>query len=73
MEMLLDKGAEVNKKNANNQTALFLAASSETTKNANVEDENTGERIPLREQAGMYMLKLWIKNQSFQEQAGEAW
>ena len=40
MEMLLDKGAEVNKKNANNQTALFLAASSETTKNANVEDEN---------------------------------
>ena len=38
-----------------------------------VEDETTGERIPLREQGGMYMLKLWIKNQSFQGQAGETW
>ena len=38
-----------------------------------VEDENTRERIPLREQGGMYMLKLWIKNQSFQRQAEETW
>ena len=38
-----------------------------------VEDEATRERIPLREQSGMYMLKLWIKNQSFQRQAEEAW
>ena len=38
-----------------------------------VEDENTGERIQLREQGGMYMLKLWIKNQSFQRQAEETW
>ena len=38
-----------------------------------VEDENTGERIPLREQGGMYMLKLWIRNQSFQRQAEETW
>ena len=38
-----------------------------------VEDETTGERIPLREQGGMYMLKLWVKNQSFQRQAEEAW
>ena len=38
-----------------------------------VEDEATRERIPLREQGGMYMLKLWIKNQSFQRQAEETW
>ena len=38
-----------------------------------VEDQNTGERIPLREQGGMYMLKLWVKNQGFQRQAEEAW
>ena len=38
-----------------------------------VEDENSGERISLREQGGMYMLKLWIKNQSFQRQAEETW
>ena len=38
-----------------------------------VEDENTKERIPLREQGGMYMLKLWVKNQSFQRQAEETW
>ena len=38
-----------------------------------VEDESTQERIPLREQGGMYMLKLWVKNQSFQRQAEEAW
>ena len=30
-----------------------------------VEDETTGERIPLREQGGMYMLKLWIKKPVF--------
>ena len=38
-----------------------------------VEDEETRERIPLREQGGMYMLKLWIKNQHFQRQAEETW
>ena len=38
-----------------------------------VEDENTGERISLREQGGMYMLKPWIKSQTFQRQAEEAW
>ena len=38
-----------------------------------VEDENTGERISLREQGGMYMLKLWVKNQSFRGQAEESW
>ena len=38
-----------------------------------VEDENTGERIPLREQGGMYMLKLWVKNQSFQRPADDTW
>ena len=38
-----------------------------------VEDEQTNERIPLREQGGMYMLKLWVKNQSFPRQAEETW
>ena len=38
-----------------------------------VEDEGTGERIPLREQGGMYMLKLWVKNQTFQRHAEETW
>ena len=38
-----------------------------------VEDESTKEKIPLREQGGMYMLKLWIKNQPFQRQAEESW
>ena len=38
-----------------------------------VEDESTKERIPLREQGGMYMLKLWVKNQSFQRPADETW
>ena len=38
-----------------------------------VEDESTQERIPLREQGGMYMLKLWVKNQSFQRQVDETW
>ena len=38
-----------------------------------VEDKNTGERIPLREQGGMYMLKLWVKNQIFQRHAEETW
>ena len=38
-----------------------------------VEDESTKERIPLREQGGMYMLKLWVKNQSFQRLAEESW
>ena len=40
---------------------------------SHVEDQNTGERIQLREQGGMYMLKLWIKNQHFQRQAEETW
>ena len=47
MEMLLDKGAEVNKKNANNQTALFLAASSETTKKANLEENENNENLEM--------------------------
>ena len=34
-----------------------------------VEDEQTGERIPLREQGGMYMLKLWVKSPGFTGQA----
>ena len=38
-----------------------------------VEDEGTGERTPLREQGGMYMLKLWVKSQTFQRQAEEVW
>ena len=38
-----------------------------------VEDESTGERIPLKEQGGMYMLKLWVKSQTFQRQAEETW
>ena len=37
------------------------------------EAENTGERIPLREQGGMYMLKLWAKSQSVQRHAEETW
>ena len=27
-----------------------------------VEDEETGERMPLEEKGGMYMLKLWVKS-----------
>jgi len=27
-----------------------------------VEDEETGERMPLEERGGMYMLKLWVKS-----------
>ena len=38
-----------------------------------VEDETSGERIPLKEQGGMYMLKLWVKNQTFQRHAEEMW
>ena len=34
-----------------------------------IEDEASGEVMPLREQGGMYMLKLWVKNQSFGGQA----
>ena len=47
MEMLLDKGAEVNKKNANNQTALFLAASSETTKKVCTEGSEKNENVKM--------------------------
>jgi len=32
-------------------------------------DDATGERIHLREQGGMYMLKLWVRNPSFRGQA----
>ena len=31
-----------------------------------IEDDFTKERLPLREHGGMYMLKLWVRNQSFQ-------
>ena len=35
--MLLDKGADINSKNANNQTPLYLAASNETENSENLE------------------------------------
>ena len=34
-------------------------------------DDATGERIHLREQGGMYMLKLWVRNPSFRGQAAQ--
>ena len=34
-----------------------------------IEDETSGEIMPLREQGGMYMLKPWVKSQSFGGQA----
>ena len=34
-----------------------------------IEDEASGEVMPLREQGGMYMLKLWVKSQGFGGQA----
>ena len=43
IEMLLDHGAEINKKNANNQTPLFLSAANETEnmiKNETMNSEN---------------------------------
>ena len=49
MEMLLDKGAEINRKNANNQTALFLAASSETTKRGNMDECENNENLEIVE------------------------
>jgi myosin heavy subunit len=33
-----------------------------------IEDVKTGERMWMREEHGMYMLKMWIKNTSFQRQ-----
>ena len=30
-----------------------------------IEDETSGEVMPLKEQGGMYMLKLWVKAQGF--------
>ena len=35
--MLLDKGADINSKNANNQTPLYLASSNETEDSENLE------------------------------------
>ena len=35
------------------------------------EDETTGERIEMQEKGGMYMMKLWVRNQAFQGQATE--
>jgi len=34
-----------------------------------IEDETSGEVMPLKEQGGMYMLKLWVKAQGFGGQA----
>ena len=33
------------------------------------QDDETGERINMREQGGMYMMKLWVRNPSFRRQA----
>ena len=30
-----------------------------------IEDETSGEAMPLKEQGGMYMLRLWVKAQGF--------
>ena len=35
-----------------------------------VQDEQTGETMPLEEKGGMYMLKLWVEAQGFSGQAG---
>ena len=39
------------------------------------QDDATGEKIHMREQGGMYMMKLWIRNPSFRGQAmdSQAW
>ena len=37
-----------------------------------VQDEQTGERMPLEEKGGMYMLKLWVKAQGFSGRAAVA-
>ena len=30
-----------------------------------IEDKKTGERMWMKEEAGMYMLKMWVRNPSF--------
>ena len=39
------------------------------------QDDATGEKIHMREQGGMYMMKLWVRNPSFRGQAkqDQAW
>ena len=37
-----------------------------------VQDEQTGETMPLEEKGGMYMLKLWVKAQGFSGRAAVA-
>ena len=44
METLLDSGANINSKNANNQTALYLAAAGETENNL-VDDPDNNENL----------------------------
>ena len=36
-----------------------------------IEDETSGETMPLTEKGGMYMLRLWVKAQGFGGPAGE--
>ena len=36
-----------------------------------IEDEASGEIMPLTEKGGMYMLRLWVKAQGFGGPAGE--
>ena len=36
------------------------------------QDDETGERIYMHEKGGMYMLKMWVRNPSFQGQAEQA-
>ena len=37
-----------------------------------VEDDETGEKMYMREQGGMYMIKMWVRNPSFRRQAEQA-
>ena len=46
-------------------TVVFAAAGSY------IEDEVSGEIMPLTEKGGMYMLRLWVKAQGFGGPAGE--
>ena len=45
MKTLLIEGADLNLKNSNNQTPLYLAASNETENNLNVEEQSVNENL----------------------------
>ena len=45
MKTLLNEGADLNLKNSNNQTPLYLAASNETENNLNVEEQSVNENL----------------------------